>query len=46
MHHPLMKSKEQQLEIENPDRCIQIINEVMVHATTNIKSIHFVYFLH
>ena len=36
MHHPLMKSKEQQLE--NPDKCIQIINEVMEHASTNTLS--------
>ena len=33
-----MKSKETQLEIENPDKCIQIINEVMVHASTNTVS--------
>ena len=38
MHHPLMKSKEQQLEIENPNKCIQTINEVMVHASTNTLS--------
>ena len=42
MHHPLMKSKEQQLE--NPDKCIQIINEVMEHASTNTLSEFILYF--
>ena len=42
MHHPLMKSKEQQLE--NPDKCIQIINEVMEHASTNTFSQFILYF--
>ena len=42
MHHPLMKSKEQQLE--NLDKCIQIINEVMEHASTNTLSEFILYF--
>ena len=42
MHHPLMKSKEQQLE--NPDKCIQIINEVMEHASTKAIGESFVFF--
>ena len=42
MHHPLMKSKEQQLE--NPDKCIQIINEVMEHASTDTLSEFILYF--
>ena len=42
MHYPLMKSKEQQLE--NPDKCIHIINEVMEHASTNTLSQFILYF--
>ena len=43
MHHPLMKIKEQQLE--NPDKCIQIINEVTERASTEkLSEFIFIFF--